>query len=47
MTWELLWKLVLILTLGAYATLVVVVFCGGLRNIADMFRDLRAGVNEP
>ncbi len=41
MSWEFLWKLFLILTLSLYSILVVVVFFGGLKNIKDMFADLR------
>ena len=41
MSWELLWKLFLILTLSGYTILVIVVFFGGLKNIKDMFRDLK------
>ncbi len=41
MSWELLWKIFLILTLSMYSILVVVVFWGGLKNIKEMFEDLR------
>lgn len=41
MSWALLWKYLLILTLSAYSILVIVVFIGGLGNIRDMFKDLR------
>ena len=41
MSWELLWKLVLVFTLSSYLLLVVVVFFGGLKNIKDMLKDLR------
>ena len=40
MDWELLWKVLLILTLGGYSILVIVVFFGGLKNIAEMLKDL-------
>ena len=40
MSWELLWKSFLIITLISYSILVVVVFFGGLKNIKDMFKDL-------
>jgi len=45
MSWELLWKAVLALTLCGYSLLVIVVIIGGLRNIVDMLRDLRNPVN--
>lgn len=41
MNWEILWKIVLIFTLSAYFLLVIIVICGGLRNIADMLEDLK------
>ena len=41
MSWEGLWKFVLLLTLGGYSILVVIVFFGGLRNIVQMLRELR------
>ena len=41
MSWELLWKIFLIFTLAAYSILVVIVFFGGIRNIIDMFKDLK------
>ena len=40
MNWELIWKLVLIFTLGGYSLLVIIVIFGGARNIVDMLRDL-------
>ena len=40
MSWDLLWKLFLILTLGSYTILVVVVLFGGAKNLKDMFKDL-------
>ena len=40
MSWELLWKIFLIITLVSYSILVVVVFFGGLKNIKDMLKDL-------
>jgi hypothetical protein len=40
MSWVLLWKSLLILTLSAYSILVIVVFIGGLGNIRDMLKDL-------
>ncbi len=41
MSWELLWKIFLIITLGMYTTLVIVVMIGGIKNIKDMFKDLK------
>ncbi len=41
MNWILLWKLTLIFTLSGYSLLVVIVFFGGIRNIIDMFKDLK------
>jgi hypothetical protein len=40
MSWELLWKIVLVFTLAGYALLVVIVIFGGAGNIVDMLRDL-------
>jgi hypothetical protein len=40
MNWELLWKIVLIFTLGGYGLLVIIVIFGGAHNIVDMLRDL-------
>jgi len=40
MSWILLWKLFLILTLTSYSILVVIVFIGGIKNLKDMFEDL-------
>ncbi len=42
MTWTLLWKFVLIFTLSAYSSLVIIVFFGGLRNIVEMLKELSA-----
>jgi hypothetical protein len=42
MNWILLWKFVLIFTLSAYSSLVVIVFFGGFRNIVDMLKELSA-----
>ena len=41
MNWEMLWKAVLVFTLCGYSILVIIVFIGGLGNIADMLRELR------
>jgi hypothetical protein len=41
MNWAAFWKAVLLFTLCGYSLLVVIVFFGGLRNIADMLRELR------
>jgi hypothetical protein len=41
MSWEGLWKLVLIFTLSAYSVLVLCVIFGGVKNIADMLKDLK------
>jgi len=41
MNWIHLWKIVLILTLVAYSSLVVVVVIGGLKNIVQMLQELR------
>lgn len=46
MSWEILWKAVLILTLLAYSFLVVIVIFGGIRNVIDMLRELRMPVQE-
>lgn len=40
MNWALLWKFVLIFTLFAYSSLVIIVFFGGLRNIVEMLKEL-------
>ena len=40
MDWKLLWKFLLILTLGGYSLLAVVVVIGGIKNMIDMFKDL-------
>ena len=47
MSWELLWKSILILTLSAYSILVIIVFVGGLKNIKDMFKDLNETMDSP
>ena len=41
MNWEVLWKIVLIITLAGYSLLVIGVIIGGVGNIVDMLRDLR------
>lgn len=46
MSWEILWKSALILTLLAYSLLVVIVIFGGISNIIDMLRELRMPVQE-
>ena len=40
MDWTLLWKFLLIVTLGGYSLLTIIVVIGGIYNIIDMFRDL-------
>jgi len=40
MNWELLWKTILIFTLCGYGLLVIIVIIGGVKNIADMLKDL-------
>jgi hypothetical protein len=40
MEWTLLWKFLLILTLGGYSLLTLIVVIGGIHNIIDMLRDL-------
>lgn len=45
MNWELLWKIVLVFTLSAYSILMIIVFFGGIGNIVDMLKDLRAPVD--
>jgi hypothetical protein len=41
MSWELLWKTVLIFALFGYGLLVIIVIFGGSKNIVDMLQDLR------
>ncbi|MCR4438763.1 MAG: hypothetical protein QHJ34_12325 [bacterium] len=41
MSWILLWKLVVVLTLAAFSALVALVLIGGVGNIAQMLKDLR------
>jgi len=41
MSWLNLWKGLLLFTLAAYALLVLVVSVGGVKNIKEMFRDLK------
>lgn len=40
MTWILLWKIFLVMTLSLYTILVIIVFFGGIKDIKSMFRDL-------
>ena len=42
MTWEFLWKSVLLFTLFGYAVLVVIVIIGGSSNVIDMLKDLKS-----
>jgi hypothetical protein len=46
MNWVVFWKAVLIFTLIGYSILAVIVFFGGIRNVADMLRELRAPLDE-
>ncbi len=46
MSWELLWKIFLIITLVSYTILVIVVSIGGVKNIKDMFKDLNEQAKE-
>ena len=46
MSWELLWKILLIFTLGGYTILVIVVFFGGIKNISDMLKDLSTSTDQ-
>jgi hypothetical protein len=46
MTWQLLWKIMLIFTLCGYAALVCIVCVGGIFNIRDMLKDLLSGDND-
>jgi len=43
MSWSLLWKVFLILTLGFYSVLVIVVLLGGIKDVKSMFKDLTSG----
>jgi len=45
MNWELIWKIVLIFTLVAYSLLAIIVFIGGIGNVIEMLRDLRAPID--
>ena len=47
MNWSLVWKFILILTLAGYSLLVVIVLSGGIKNIIDMLKDLKAGSSQP
>jgi len=42
MNWVQFWKFVLIFTISAYSLLVVIVSIGGIKNIVDMLKDLKA-----
>lgn len=46
-SWQLIWKIVLIFTLGGYSLLAVIVFIGGIRNIIDMLKDLGMPLESP
>ncbi|MBN1225024.1 MAG: hypothetical protein JXB23_17380 [Candidatus Aminicenantes bacterium] len=46
MNWILLWKFVLLLTLGGYSLLVIITSLGGIKNIISMLRDLRQPPDE-
>lgn len=41
MSWILLWKFVLMFTLAVYSILVIIVLFGGVKNVLEMFKDLR------
>ena len=41
MNWVFLWKTVLIFTLAIYTILVIIVAIGGVKNIKEMFEDLK------
>jgi len=41
MSWLLLWKFALVFTLVVYTALVIIVFFGGVKNIFEMFEDLK------
>ncbi|MBN1351091.1 hypothetical protein JXJ21_16845 [candidate division KSB1 bacterium] len=42
MIWEIIWKFILLFTLSVYSILVVIVFFGGIKNIREMFIDLKS-----
>lgn len=42
MSWVLLWKVVVVLTLAAFSALAALVLIGGVGNIAQMLKDLRS-----
>ena len=46
MTWMQLWKLILILTLSAYSLLVFIVTIGGIKNLVQMFKELKEPPNQ-
>lgn len=46
MSWELLWKIILLFTLVGYSALVVVVLFGGIGDIKNMFKDLKSNSDE-
>lgn len=41
MSWIVVWKYVVVLTLAAFSVLAALVLVGGARNIAQMLKDLR------
>lgn len=41
MSWELLWKITLVLTFSSYSILVLVVLIRGVNDIKEMLKDLR------
>ena len=47
LSWQLIWKIVLIFTLAGYSLLAIVVFCGGIGNIIDMLTELRMPLDPP
>lgn len=46
MNWVQFWKFVLIFTISAYSLLVVIVIIGGIKNIVEMLKDLRAPLDQ-
>lgn len=41
MNWVFLWKAVLVFALAIYTILVIIVAIGGVKNIKEMFEDLK------
>lgn len=46
MSWMMLWKLVLLMSIGCFAIMAVIVTIGGAFNIRKLFRRLRANEDE-